>query len=259
MNDYFDPHLTTFRSEILVVGLGGTGSILARHVARMIYDMRERRLDTPERIVFIDPDVVEMKNVGRQMFTASDVGQHKAQLLATRFNHALGLKIEWANEPFDPETYGGRYQGRIIMGAVDNSEARRAISKAHGIWIDAGNHFDSGQVVIGTETELSEFEIARGHEWRELPNAALIFPELLEPDPVPQRDLSCAELVEIGEQHLLVNEMMAAISAQYLYKLLHRQPVETFLTYVDTSALVMRSVAISKANVMSYLRQPVAE
>jgi molybdopterin/thiamine biosynthesis adenylyltransferase len=61
----FDPnvHIET----VNVVGLGGTGAQVARHVARMVFDMRRSRLHAPH-IVFIDPDTVEEHNIGRQMY-----------------------------------------------------------------------------------------------------------------------------------------------------------------------------------------------
>lgn len=47
------------------------GAQVARIVARLLYDMRRARLHTPA-LLLIDPDVVEEKNVGRQLFTPAD-------------------------------------------------------------------------------------------------------------------------------------------------------------------------------------------
>jgi molybdopterin/thiamine biosynthesis adenylyltransferase len=58
----FDPNIHI--QTLTIVGLGGTGAQIARSVARMVYDMNEARLHTPQ-IVLIDPDKVEHKNVGR--------------------------------------------------------------------------------------------------------------------------------------------------------------------------------------------------
>src|SRR5687768_10947543 len=94
---YFDPH--TRIELITVVGLGGTGSQAARSIARILYDLRARGKHIP-KMLFVDPDRVEMRNVGRQMFTESQatIGEYKAEALARRFNFALGLDIQWANE-----------------------------------------------------------------------------------------------------------------------------------------------------------------
>ena len=76
-------------SRIVLVGVGGTGSQLARCLARLLYHRQQKRQHLPE-VVFVDPDVVESHNVGRQMFTPADLGQPKAAVLARRFNMALG-------------------------------------------------------------------------------------------------------------------------------------------------------------------------
>lgn len=259
----FDPHVNI--QDIVVVGLGGTGSQLARSVARMIYDLRQRSIKPPS-VTFIDPDIIENKNVGRQMFTPADVGQYKAEVLARRFSHALGLQINWLNEAFDAEWVGDDRQRHrqevIIMGAVDNHMARAEISKADAVWIDCGNHYSSGQVVIGNTSDFGQLFLPgnmHGGKMRYLPNVTTLFPQMLEPEaePQPQADLSCAELVETGQQHLLINDMIAGIGAQYLYKLLHRQAITTFMTFVDIESLVMRSVPITEEDLKAYL--PIVE
>lgn len=112
----FDPN--THIQTVTIVGLGGTGAQVARSVARMVYDMKEARLHTPQ-IVLIDPDKVEQKNVGRQLYTESDVGQPKAHVLMRRFNMALGLDIVAINQPVNAERHFERWGG-LIVGAVDN-------------------------------------------------------------------------------------------------------------------------------------------
>src|SRR5258708_2641255 len=134
-------------SEIVLVGLGGTGSQWARSICRIVYDLRRRRQHIPA-IRFVDPDKVEDKNVGRQMFTQADVGHYKAEILARRFNLAMGLNISWHNEPFDAEKHTRGY-GTLLCGAVDNHLARIELARARGVWIDSGNAVSSGQVVIG--------------------------------------------------------------------------------------------------------------
>lgn len=254
----FDPDMHL--KNIVIVGLGGTGSQLSRSVSRMLYDMRSRNLTIPH-LTFVDPDRVEAKNVGRQMFTVADIGQYKAECLARRFNRALGLDITWYNEAFDPnkntESYYSRPQ-HLLCGAVDNHEARRALAAADGVWLDCGNHFSSGQVVIGTTDEALLIQNALAHlnkenQLRVLPNAALVFPQLLEPEETRQPELSCAELVELGEQHLLINDLVATVAAQYVFKLLHRQPITSFLTYVDLDGLTMRSVPITSEDIRAYV------
>lgn len=61
----FDPN--THIQTITIVGLGGTGSQVARSVARMVYDMKAAQLHPPT-LRLVDPDKVSAKNVGRQLY-----------------------------------------------------------------------------------------------------------------------------------------------------------------------------------------------
>lgn len=244
MTAVFDP--TNNLSNIVLVGCGGTGAQWARSIARIVYDMKRRRLHAPS-ITFIDPDRVEEKNVGRQLFTYGDIGQFKAEVLARRFS-ALGLEIEWKNRAFKPKDDTG--YGTIICGAVDNHEARASIAKADGIWIDCGNSRQAAQVVIGNENSRKNWDKyiskATDDHYRYLPTAAVLFPQLLEPDTEPEPELSCADLTAIGEQQLLINDMVANVASQYLWKLLNRQPITTFMTFIDAEGLSMRSFPLTE-------------
>jgi len=247
----FDPHQTI--TEIVLVGLGGTGSQWARAIARIVYHLRRQRQHVPT-IHFVDPDVVEASNVGRQMFTEADLGQYKAETLARRFNYAMGLSIVWHNELFDPERHTSHH-GTLLCGAVDNHQARLALAQADAIWIDSGNHFAAGQVVIGNTADPQVVRHGFGERTCSyLPNTALVFPSLLEPEVSTEQPLSCAALIERGDQSLLINDAMGMIAADYTYRLLSGLPITSFLTYLDTSVgFTARSVPITREDVFAYL------
>ena len=250
----FDPHGQIQR--IAIVGCGGTGSQVARSVARMLYDMQQSRQQTP-RLLLIDPDTVEMKNVGRQLFTPADVGQFKAQVLMQRFNLALGLDAVVIPEAVNVEKHLPE-RGNLVIGCVDNHLARRELAKAEGtVWIDAGNHASSGQVVIGntSDADLLQRNLTPLHGiYRYLPNAARVFPQLLEPDDTPQPQASCAENVVANTQDLLINDWLAIVVSQYVYKLLHRQPITSHMTYISADSMGVRSVAICRDELLPYLQ-----
>ena len=258
MMRHFDPphHLKT----VTLVGLGGTGSALARLLARIIYDMKRARLHLPQ-VRFIDPDKVELKNCGRQTFCVADVGYNKAEILARRFNLGLGLDISWIAQPVDADKHF-QESGNLVVGAVDNHIARSELAKVNGLWLDCGNHFSSGQVILGNtdDWQVVKRDLAAKTEMiRYLPNPALLFPQLLTPlsenSPPIESTLSCTELVESGEQHLLVNDWVATVAAQYIFKILHYQPIESFITYLDLTSLNTRSVRICTEEFAPYLAQ----
>ncbi len=249
--------------QVVLVGLGGTGSQLARSVCRIAYDRIQKRQSSFD-ITFVDPDAVEIHNVGRQMFAPADVGQHKAELLATRFSRALGIEVGFFNDAFDPDYHlktSSPYHRRrtLLIGCVDNYLARRSLAAATCLTLDCGNHYDSGQVLLGNaawedvqrqwKTPDDENEVGES-EWDALPYPYLVYPELLEaPDdnvsPAGDSDLSCAELVERDTQHLLINEYVALAASQYVYKLLHRQPITSYMTHVDSDLMTMTPKAIT--------------
>ena len=258
MSGVFDPNLHLKR--VTIVGIGGTGAQVARIVGRIVYDMRRARKHIPQ-IVLIDPDSVEEKNVGRQLFSPSVLGMNKAEVVGKMLNLALGLDVSWIPDALDPVRHFDRHGSNVVISCVDNHEARQAIHQVDGVLIGAGNHEDSGQVSIGNCGDLDKmckFIDGRDGKYPYLPKEGLLFPELLQPEQEIERqtpivNMSCAELVETGDQHLLVNDFMASVVGQYVYKLLHRQPITSFLTYINTSDLAVTSKAICPEELVVYL------
>lgn len=257
---------------VALVGCGGTGSHLAQALARIAVHVRAG--GDPPRLIFIDGDTVEEKNVGRQLFTPADVGHNKAQVLAERFGRLFGLRIDavpematvdllrglWPrNDPYQYEKVG------ILVGAVDNAVARKSLAGALNngrwlMWLDCGNHEDSGQVSIGTHTDpvLLREPIKAGLCTR-LPAPSLIDPEILAATP-PRRRADCAAAMEDNLQGLMVNTQVAAIAAVYLERLIIRRQLQTFRTSFTQAGLSMRSLPITPTAIAEVLRphQPAA-
>lgn len=254
MMQYFDPN--HYLKSITIVGLGGTGSQVARIVGRIVYDMQRNRRHAPD-ILLIDPDKVEEKNVRRQLFAPCDVGQYKAEIVGKRLNYALGLATRWIPDAVDAKRHFDRYGSNIVISCVDNHLARREIHKIDGIHISSGNHKDAGQVVLSNSDDPDLIRRYLDDEKvRYLPKEGLLFPALLEPEPQPEpqpENLSCAELVAIGEQDLLINDWMATVVGQYLYKLLYRQPIYNFLSYISADSMAIRSLAVCRDELEAYL------
>lgn len=257
----FDPNIHI--QTIVIVGCGGTGAQVARIVARIVYDMRRARLHTPD-ILLVDPDSVEEKNVGRQLFTPADAALKlpKVEVVGRRLNLALGLDIAWCVESFDTEKHGSRYGSQLVIGCVDNHLARRELHRAQGILIGAGNYRDGGQVVIGNVGDperMRRYINGNDGKYAYLPKEGLLFPALLEPETPasdPQPDLSCAELVLRGEQDVLVNDWIACAVGQYAHALLRRQPIRTFASFISADGMSVRSVPICREELLAYLPQP---
>ncbi len=94
----------------------------------------------------------------------------------------------------------------------------------------------------------------RDGKYAYLPKEGLLFPALLEPEaPAPEPDISCAELVLRGAQDVLINDWMAAVVGQYIYALLHRQPIRTFASFVSLDGMSVRSLPICRDELLQYL------
>src|SRR5258706_10922124 len=244
-------------SLVILVGAGGTGSKLARSIACILYDMKLRRKHIP-KFTIIDMDRIEAKNIGRQLFLDSEISQFKSEVVAARLNAGLGLEIEAVTEPFNVTRHVPGY-GALLVGAVDNHLARAEMARAeNSLWLDTGNSENSGQVVLGS-TSSREVVMAciREGKYHDLPNAALLFPALLEPEPTPKPTVvegSCADQTAAGFQHLLINDFLAATAAGYIHKLLNDEPITTFCSFINIGGpIAVRSLVLEKEELMAYL------
>ena len=258
MNGVFDPNL--YIKSVTIVGIGGTGAQVARIVGRIVYDMQRSRKHTPQ-IILIDPDTVEEKNVGRQLFSPSMLGKNKAESVGKMLNLALGLDVRWIPDFVDPVRHFERYGSNLVISCVDNHEARKAIHQINGVILGAGNHENSGQICIGNCDDLEQMQRnldGRDGKYAYLPKEGLLFPELLQPESASERpkvttNASCAELVASGDQSLLINDWMASVMGSYIYKLLQRQPITSFLTFLNADSIAVRSMPICREELEVYL------
>jgi len=226
-------------------------------------------------LTFIDPDVVELKNVFRQNFGEAEVGNHKAALLALRYSAAWGQSIQVHAAEFDKGMVQLEYGDLgVIVGCVDKAAARRVIAEmltqdysqrgAEGLprlwWLDAGNGKDTGQVLFGAARNARQLQ----HAFPYFPNPSfcvnlpapdLQHPDLLEtrsdetPSQPPRGTISCAEMALMGDQSPSINALVANVAATYLWRLFADPTgLTTFATYCNLDVLSTRSRFITPDN-----------
>ena len=180
-------------------------------------------------LTFVDPDVVEPKNLGRQNFAPAEVGRNKAEVLAWRYNLAFGLAIRARAMRFDEAKLPlPNYRSwALIVGAVDNAAARASIAEVVRLdhvrhadrhawwWLDGGNEEHAGRVILGDREDLTAPEISPLGFCAGLPLPSVVAPELVEsPEaaeaPEPE---SCAELAVRDAQSLMINQAIAGYAA----------------------------------------------
>ncbi len=204
---------------VAVIGCGGTGGFVAEGLCRLL----------PEDMVvlLVDHDRVEQHNLVRQNFYPSELEQFKSQALARRLSERFRRRIAYITTPIStlqelPE---------LVIGCVDNGLARRDIAERiaeksnppysvyRGWWVDAGNGSNFGQVLVGNcpasqirKSFESEHEICYA-----LPLPTEQRPELLlQLPPAP----ACAEAVALDEQSPVINQGMASLVLQVVYRIL---------------------------------------
>lgn len=215
--------------RIAVVGCGGTGGFVAEGLCRLLIGK-----DTP--IILIDGDIVEPPNLLRQNFYKEDVGSYKSEALAKRLSRKYNRLIGYSVLPFDGELEERSF-GRdmytplingLIIGCVDSPESRRAIlygARYYNWWLDAGNGFSSGQVLIGNASSIDELSASFDDDngfVHKLPMPSLQLPSLLVPQTVDEpAPMDCAEAVEANDQSPVINQAMATLILEFVYRFLN--------------------------------------
>jgi len=240
----------TRQVHVLLVGNGGTGSWLAPDLVRLACALK--RTDRQMDLTFVDPDIVEERNVYRQNFCFAETGRPKAVALAMRYGAAWGVAIRAVVEPFDPGRVRMEWDAlTVVVGCVDNAAARKAMAETlkHNQdvpqvwWLDVGNDRESGQVLLGSAAVVAQVRHAFDNRafCQCLPGPALQEPALLSATPDEVMELSCEEMAVADTQSLTINKRMAAEAADYLCRLLGGGRLLKFATYLDLASGSTRS------------------
>ena len=110
-------------STVVVAGLGGLGSIVSLYLAAAGVG----------RLRIVDPDIVEIHNLNRQLlYSEADLGLPKAYLAARRLRELRpDLKVEPLMAAVSEDNAGEIVRGSdLVVDALDNWEARLALADA---------------------------------------------------------------------------------------------------------------------------------
>lgn len=222
--------------KIVMIGAGGTGGHIAPHLYRLLY-----ALERPVRFIVCDGDIVEEKNLVRQNFTETDLGQNKARVVAERYSGVFGLETSYVpdfiesaerlEELIRPKRWNtGRYvtdpktgcynpeiisELVILIGAVDNNRSRQLCQEVflrakELVYIDSGNGEYTGQVVCG---------IRRNGKTSYKPVGQL-YPDMAQADDLFPSEVSCADASVSAPQTIVANLMAATAVVTMIYNIL---------------------------------------
>lgn len=229
---------------IVMVGCGGTGSHLLPNILQYIGSKQMAGSTLNPKIILIDGDDVEEKNLVRQRFTYSDLGDNKAEALARRYSSVFGIKLLASSEYLQTGdnlrkliTDHGSAQGNLILiGAVDNHRARSIMwdifltENRPTYWIDAGNEAWHGQVVLGARNVPENNE---DEHWTGAKLGAYVkgvdlpcffdtfsddFVEIINAPAVPQND--CARMIAEDPQTIHANMLSAQCASNIVTQVL---------------------------------------
>ena len=239
--DYFlDPqHPIT----VALAGCGGTGSQVLTLLSRM--DFALRGLGHPGfHVKAFDNDTVSESNVGRQLFSPSEIGLNKAEALITRVNRFFGLDWEAVPYHFNKERKkDGSARVNIIVSCVDTvKKGRWVIAEMFKMtthtyrpfensyyWLDFGNAEKTGQAVLGTVHKIKQ---PKGGK-ETLPTIRDLHPDMTDDDQGP----SCSIAEALRRQDLFINTTVATLGMDILWKLFREAKIEHHGVYLNLDTM----------------------
>ena len=211
--DFYNP------VTILLVGCGGTGSLMLSGLARMNEALNMLRIGSLF-VNVMDDDIFTETNLGRQTCSASDIGEFKAKVSVERVNRYYGNDWTYDIKRFENE---GR-QFDIIISAVDNVKSRLSIFKKTATIVDIGTDNDYGQVIMSKKDLM--------------PNTQ----ELFDIKSIKEENThSCSMAEALGKQDLFVNTFASMYACQMLYKLFTDRYVEYNQVYFSMNPMNVKT------------------
>lgn len=202
--------------KILLLGLGGRGSNIVTHIARLI-----KSKYTNIQLILCDGDRVEEKNLNRQVgFFRENLGQNKAKVLAEQINYMYDINCQYIDHYWNVQDFGRIPINRddIVITEVDNHVTRllfaNALKTSDFFWIDGANDKETGSTFICRNFQLNDtisLNINRFSYYPSIMNELDIHPD----------DRSCADHIASGEQDYSVNILGAAIDFAVLERYLN--------------------------------------
>ncbi len=196
-------------TEITVVGCGGIGGHVARHLCHYLH--AERRLS---HLTLVDGDAFEESNRSRMRFVSLE---NKAVAMARELAQAFGevVTIEPVPEYVTPENVGTIIrEGQIVFLAVDNHASRRVVSEAverlrDVVLLSGGN--DGVEPEAGRSGTYGNVQVVRRADGVWLSSSLTRHhPEIADAPAVVPSTPGCGRLATAGAPQLLFTNLAVA-------------------------------------------------
>lgn len=248
------PHPVT----VNLIGGGGTGSQVLTCLARL--DVTLRALGHPGLFVKLyDPDTVSGTNIGRQLFTESEIGLNKAQCLISRVNNFFGN--DWMAKPccYPPQIgeTGSGDMANLFITCTDNPKSRLNLWKILKqvrkmslydrekplYWMDFGNGQTFGQVLLGTISQKIKQPNSEKYEsvnWLPVITEYTNYARVKVEDSGP----SCSLAEALEKQDLFINSTLAQLGSNILWKMLRNGMIEHRGAYLNLGTMKMNPINV---------------
>lgn len=238
----------THKITVNLIGVGGTGSQMLSSLGRIDHALHQ--LGHPGiHVRAYDPDIVTEANIGRQLFAYSDIGLNKAEVLVTRMNRFFG--IDWEAMP---EEFNSANPANITISCVDSVKSRKAIAAALSkaddrfeymkqmYWLDFGNTTNSGQVILGTLSDIKQPKSRKFKTVASLPTITEVFDlsQVREKDSGP----SCSLAEALRKQDLFINSSLCQLGSALLWKLLSTGSVDYRGLYLNLETMNVNPIKL---------------
>lgn len=204
------------QARILIIGAGALGNEALKNLALL----------GAGRLMVVDFDTISASNLSRTLlFRPEDVGRPKAELAAQRTRDLIlepTARIQSLNADLVWDIGLGLFRRMdVILGCVDNDEARLAINRAARSvgtpWINAGIYELAGSVTVFSGTDHSCFECNITSD--QVADAQSRYDSC---EQVKKRYLEAERLPTVQ----VTSALISALQVQEAVKLLHQERVE---------------------------------
>jgi PRTRC genetic system ThiF family protein len=217
--------------RVNLIGAGGTGSQMLTALARInhaLLNLNHAGLS----VTVYDDDHISEANLGRQLFSESEIGLYKCVALVNRLNRFFGTNWKAKTHRFADNLYHeGSYKANLYISCVDTAKSRFEISEllydlsiGSGYdrerplyWMDLGNSQDTGQVVLSTIGTIKQPESEKYET--DLPFITEMFRDQLEQADKLDDTPSCSLAEALTKQDLFINSSVATFGASLLWQL----------------------------------------
>jgi len=213
--------------NIVIIGLGGIGSILCERIARYLTYSAEAGI----KLLLVDGDEYEPKNFDRQDFTRmGNKAEVKAADLKMQFSRLnVSSYPAFVNESNLAQDIT---EGSIVFLCVDNHKTRMIVSNYTNkltdvTLISGGNDLIDGNVQIYIRKDGNDIT----------PDLCSYHPEIANPDDKLPEEMSCEELAESEPQLYFTNLGVATIMCWAFYNVVVKGEYEKSEVYFDITQM----------------------